>query len=204
MVKIVLISGKKGYGKDLAGYYLLNIFTRLDYIAEIHAFAEPLKELASSLFEFCYEQVNGSLKETIDPRYNKTPREILQFLGTEIGRSVDQNIWCKKLCSTIRKEIEEIANKKDSKYITFITDTRFENEITTVEEEFGKNNVCKIRLERDLEDKSFNDHPSEIELDQYSNWDYIIPNNGTKDNLYNQLVYIAKELDLKWERSENK
>ena len=73
--------GNKGCGKDTLADYLVKDKNFIKY-----SFANPIKEIAKHLFNLSDEQLNGSHKETIDNRWNLSPRIILQRLGTEFGQ----------------------------------------------------------------------------------------------------------------------
>ena len=85
---LIGLFGKAHSGKDTAAMYMdtTHGFHRL-------AFADKLKKVAADIFMLRDEQLHGELKETVDERWNLTPRRILQFLGTEIGQQLYKNIW---------------------------------------------------------------------------------------------------------------
>ena len=71
---IIGLVGKKGSGKDTMADFLVE-----NYHFKQYAYAEPLKKLCQDLFCLTDAQVNcHALKETIDERWNKSPRQILQ------------------------------------------------------------------------------------------------------------------------------
>lgn len=122
---IVGLTGRKGHGKDVVGN-LLCIgfgFRRL-------AFADPLKVVARQLFDLADEQVNGTLaqKEAIDPRWGLSPREIMQRLGTEVGRSIHPEVWTRAALRTIDR----------SPTVSWVvTDCRFPNEAAAIRSRGG-------------------------------------------------------------------
>lgn len=97
-----------------------------------------------------------------------TPRKILQLLGTEGGRDViHPNIWVNATLGDIRP---------DDKVI--ITDARFPNEVEGIK----KKNGIVVRIIRPSK-VSTSTHPSETSLNDYTNWDYVIVNDGTLEEL---------------------
>lgn len=83
--------GHKGSGKSTAAEVLREEgFTR-------RALADPLKEACAIIFNLTQDQLYGDKKEVIDPRWDKTPREIMQLFGTEVGRQIDEDVWIKSL-----------------------------------------------------------------------------------------------------------
>lgn len=99
-----------------------------------------------------------------------TPRLILQLLGTECGREIiHPNIWINATMNAVARNHLPGA---------IITDVRFPNEAEAVKKKGG----IVIRIERSSENSSDN-HPSEIALDDYENFDYKIYNDGTLEDL---------------------
>ena len=93
-----------------------------------------------------------------------TAREIMQFIGTDIFRSIDSDIWVK---ATIKKILNEQPK------VAIITDCRFPNEVEAIKNIGGK----VFRLTRN---KFNSDHESECILDKdrydWKNFDYILDN----------------------------
>ena len=79
---LIGFSGKKGSGKSYFANYLVNnkLFIKL-------SFASPLKEITKILFNLSDEDVKDPIKkELINPKFNASPRELMQWLGTDIMR----------------------------------------------------------------------------------------------------------------------
>lgn len=97
-----------------------------------------------------------------------TPRLILQLLGTEGGRDViHPNIWVNATLGNL---------KEDDKII--ITDCRFPNEVEGIKKRKG----IVVRVVRPSK-ISTSTHPSETSLNDYKDWDYVIINDGTLEDL---------------------
>lgn len=127
-----------------------------------------------------------------------TPRSLLQLLGTEAGRNIiHPDIWVNSLFSEYKPNCNWI-----------ITDNRFPNETKSVKKEGG----ITIKIERDfnLRHPGYNSleevkqqnielykqltHYSETALDDYNEWDHIIQNNGTIEELIEQVrLILVKE-----------
>lgn len=98
---------------------------------EKHAFADKLKECASIILgvpRFMFE--SGEFKESFTslPLSNKegepmTNREFLQYFGTEVGRSIDKDLWIKALMYSYGRD-------KESHWI--VPDVRFPNEADAI------------------------------------------------------------------------
>ena len=145
-----------------------------------------------------------------------TPRLMLTLLGTECGRQIiHPNIWCKSLMSEYNPvgfdyQGSEGKNiKGDWEYPNWIiTDMRFPNELKVVKDRAGitirVNRPFKCCNMKDLEYQDCmdcaeyqmnifqNEHISETALDDYDNWDYIINNNGTIDELIDKVRRILQ------------
>lgn len=136
---------------------------------EKHAFADKLKECASIILgvpRFMFE--SGEFKESFTslPLSNKegepmTNREFLQYFGTEVGRSIDKDLWIKALMYSYGRD-------KESHWI--VPDVRFPNEAEAIRNAGG----VLWRIERD--GSGAGNHISEKLIDDIK-VDLIIENN---------------------------
>ena len=165
---IIGLAGKKGSGKT----YIANIISKY-YGAKVINFADAIKQSLKCIFDFTEEELNGNNKEIKNKYWNITPREILQFYGTDLMRNefskhypeIGENLWIKVVENKIKKY------KFNNFFV--IADVRFKNECEFIK----KNNGIIINVVReDLNDKVFNEHRSENELNNYS-FDYVFENN---------------------------
>lgn len=189
---IVVISGKARAGKDTLGEIMKQKFTE-NYFTM--AYANELKRTCREAFDLSREQLWGDLKEVPDKRYRKkldydadapvywTPREILQYMGTEAYRAIDNDFWVKQLFKYVDRN-----NLKN----VIITDARFPNEIDAATERGG----VHIKIQREAEGAAQGkEHASETSLDKYDNADYIVDNNGTIAELEAIAEQIIKEIE---------
>lgn len=136
-----------------------------------------------------------------------TPRLILQLLGTECGRQIiHPNIWVNSLMSGYKPHgIHSKSQQSLDNIIEYpnwiITDVRFPNEARAIKNRGGK----LIRIERTswmeeidngdstktlTANKQFNKidlHESETALDNYKEFDWLIKNDGTIEELGEQV-----------------
>lgn len=101
-----------------------------------------------------------------------TYRELLQKIGTEVGRVVDPNLWVKSMFSYL---------KEDQNYI--ITDIRFKNELEYCKEK----GAVIIKINRNVPEMP---HSSEHDLDDETNFDIVIDNNGTIEELVDKVLQL--------------
>lgn len=104
-------------------------------------------------------------------------RNILQLYGTEIFRNrVSDNWWVNKLRDRVLKSESQV---------TFITDTRFPNEVETFSQLNSDDvTIFSVRINRNINTKKgIAEHPSETSLDHWTHWDFIVENDGTLEDL---------------------
>lgn len=165
-MKIIGISGKAGAGKDTLAQMLVLELYRYGECKTIH-FADVLKTAAS--------KATGIPRSTFDTQEGKaseikwlgmTVRELLQKFGTAIREGVDPDFWVKSL-----------FNIYEDKDFIIIPDVRFPNEAKAIKDRGG----ILIRIERD--GAGAGNHISETALDDYKEWDYVINNNKSLEEL---------------------
>lgn len=172
--RIIGITGRAGAGKNTAAEALCEY--------EEVAFVKPLKDAVKILFNFTDEQLHDTkLKEVIDPRWGKSPRQILQWLGTDCLRSeINEHFFLLHM----ENKIQHL--KSDN---VVITDVRFDNEAKFIKERGGK--IVKITRGEEKEDKEA--HSSEKGVsDEFI--DEIIANDGTIEELFKKMVFFEEQV----------
>ena len=115
----------------------------------------------------------------------------MQHLGTEVIRNnIDKDFFIKRLCNDIRVY---------SYYFDVITisDARFPDEILTPKKLFDDVITIKVfrsNFETNLSE-SEQKHSTETALDDFSDYDYVIENNGSIDDLDKKVLEIVKEVE---------
>jgi len=177
---IIGLGYKAKSGKDLVAVHLIR-----EYGFIKTAFAETLKNACGEIFHLNKEQLHGRKKEMIDSYWGVTPRYILQKVGTECMRNgFADDIWIKSLH---RKILKNPGN-----YV--ITDVRFPNEADAVLDWGGK----LIRVDRINSGASggIEKHASEVSLDDYTKWNYILKNDGTVEELFQKIDEVMKSVAI--------
>ncbi len=208
---IIGIAGLIGSGKDTAADYLCTFhgFKRM-------SFAGALKDAVAVIFDWDRELLEGSTKasrewrEQVDEWWatrlnipHLTPRWVLQQWGTEVARkSFHDDLWVASVENRLR-------NIKDN---VVITDCRFPNELTAIKNAGGLtarthrgedpywlpvamryNNTDDPTMKELLHDLLANEY--KIHASEYSSvgldYDYHLNNNGTIDDLHNQIESIV-------------
>lgn len=148
---LIALTGYKGSGKTTLASHLIG-WKRM-------SFATPLKEAVKDLFLLTPDQVYGSTKEVLDPRWHTTPRHLLQIIGTELFRDtlpqhipLKENIWITHLRLRLQQTKEPVI----------IDDLRFSDEARMIKELGG----FIVRIQRQPEDCKTAEHKSETEQDQ--------------------------------------
>ena len=124
MARLIGVTGKARAGKDTIGLYL-----SVEHRFRRESFAAPLKHGIQIMFGLGDEHVNGEFKEDVIPWLGRSPRYLMQTLGTEWGREiVDQDVWLK-----IAQQKWIACQEADVDMV--VTDVRFENEAAWIREE---------------------------------------------------------------------
>lgn len=134
-MRILLLCGFKRCGKDTFANYVANKYgyTHLKI-------SQQLKDSLQVLFGFTSEQMESDKKDCIDERWQVTPREVLQYMGTNIFQyeiqkllpNIGRNFWIKTICQDIENKYLE---NKDTDIV--ISDLRFIHELNYI------NNLCR-------------------------------------------------------------
>lgn len=180
MTKIIAFAGKKQSGKTTCSEFVCSIFNGN---AKIYNFADPLKiDICMNILGLTYDQCYGTdnhKNELVDCFWEDnqlTAREVMQFVGTNIFRKMQKNVWAS---ATIKK----IA--QDNLDLAIVADCRFPNEVDAIKSAGG----LVIKLTRNLYNST---HESELALDseryEQSNFDLIINNDSIGIEQQNQII----------------
>ena len=210
---IIGVCGFIGSGKDTIADYLVNLhhFRR-------ESFANTLKDAVAQVFGWDRTMLEGRTKqarewrEQVDPWWAErlkiphlTPRYILQQWGTEVCRKNFHNdIWIASLENKLRNSKDDVV----------ISDCRFPNEIKAIKQAGGQ----VVRVVRGPEPEWYDAAVSQNRgpngnstwalsgrrLEQLgvhasetawvgTRFDAILDNNGTLDDLYQQVMCLVQD-----------
>lgn len=159
---------KMGTGKDVCVKYLINKYGGMQI-----RFADAIYDILN------YAQKRCGLEY-------KKDRKFLQLIGTEWGRSIDNDIWVKLALKN---------QEKDSNI--YCSDLRFKNEFNALKSDgFIMVKLNRYKVNQNRKGNGSNIHISENDLDEYTDdkWDYVISNNGNLEDLYDNLDIIVNKI----------
>ena len=176
---IIGLSGYAQSGKDATANLLC-----LNYEYERRAFADPMRH-ALQIINPKLDSITR-VADLVDDygwdiaKKNPEVRRLLQVLGTDFGRKmIGDDVWIKMSLSDLRQ-----GNR------VVISDVRFPNEADAIKKLGGT--VWRINRRNNT---AVNHHASEHAMDNYM-FSHVIYNDGTLDDLSDEVFMLAKELDL--------
>jgi len=206
-MKLIGICGFIGGGKDTVAEMLV----KKDFIKE--SFARGVKDAVSAIFSWDRDLLEGSTQGSREwrekpdvywsHRFGKdfSPRQALQLMGTEVGRSVyHPNLW-----------VDALERRMNPTKNYVISDVRFPNEIRWISKLGGR--VIRVKRGSDpvwfdeaVKTNIMNHTPSMATFPgapHYSEWAWCgdmfiaetIDNNGTLEDLENAVDLIIKNTD---------
>jgi hypothetical protein len=191
-ITIIALIGDSRVGKDT----LASLLTTPKYNFKRLAFADPIKDVAKTLFNFTDDQCSGDAKDLLDERWNITPRQFFQQFGTEIMQTdiykylprlevtvKPRHFWSQRLL----KELKQILVSSHIRNFV-ISDLRFIHELDDLYEfqnQYKNTNLTisikTIKIIRPAIIRSSYTHTSNKAIEDIlpSSIDHIIENTGT-------------------------
>ena len=175
--KIFIVSGKARHGKDTTCSFIKELCEEKGLKVINLAYGNYIKEYVKKITDW-----DGS-EET-------KPRTLLQQLGTEVIRyQIDNEFFIKRIIDDI-KVLSYFCD------IITISDARLPEELDLVTKAYD--NSVKIKIERpslesELTSKEQH-HATEIGLNNYTNYDYIIQNDGSIEDLKEKANSLIKDI----------
>lgn len=191
MSVIIGICGQKQSGKNT----LANLIMERDSSFTEYAFADPVREAAKAFFGWTDEEMSTN-KERVDDFWGISPRQALQYIGTEVGRQgfaekfplfkemTNDQIWIRRF----DKYFQSLGENKN----VVITDVRFMNEAKAIRR-YNNSKYCTamiIGIQRP--GYTGDSHGSEIEVPKcIESADLVVKNDEgmLKLEMYTELIY---------------
>ena len=177
---LIGLSGRARTGKTTAANHLANTYDLVTY-----ALADPLREGLMNIFNLSPCDFDDERKELTIDWLGRSPRELMQSMGTDWGRhQVHPELWL----LLAEKNLEFLGQTNDNARGFVISDLRFENEADFVRKRGG----MVIHLLR-TDAAEVNPHISETGIGIQDN-DLVLHNDGAIEDLFGQLDEIFEAL----------
>lgn len=177
------ISGKANSGKNTAAELIRNMLYKEcnAYDTKTMAFADPVKEIVKIMFphvkrnhlygssKFRKTIIKGAKDKSGNPL---TIRQALIEVGTVMGRGMNDSIWLDVFDERLKKHEVHCDG-------IVVTDVRFPNEFFHLKEK----GFILLRIKRDNQEQIDNISETTQDLIRNSEFDIVLDNNGTLDQL---------------------
>lgn len=176
--ELYAITGKRGHGKSTAAEAL----EKTGRFVHIN-FADPLRQACATVYGLTtQEMLDPVLKEQVLQRWPyKSPREILQQVGTELFRNYLDETWVKAF-------ERQVQAAWDDGFGVVCSDCRFLNEAQAVRRLGGK--VIRVVDPRKTRTDEASRHASEMEQEAIIA-DWTITNDRTVRDLHNAMLMVV-------------
>lgn len=190
---IVLLCGFKRSGKDTVAKILQQHYG-YDHIK----ISSPLKDGLKAMFNFTDNQLEGDEKDVIDPVLNKTPRDVMKYVGTDLFQyeiqkflpCMGRNFWVNAIISRLE------SNNSGGDVV--VSDLRFHHEIDAFRALWQRHpediHITVVKVLRNSIPRYYNvdKHESELEHIDFK-YDYVI-NNDTYDTFVEKIHTLHSKL----------
>lgn len=206
-IQLIGIAGKAHSGKDTVANMLHQRYLN----CWVESFADPLKECCAAAFGLpVTEFYDQAVKERLHPAWGVSPRQIVQFVGTEffrthlwglLGADVE-DFWIRRLVGKLSGELKYEDVVFDANDTVVIPDVRFTNEAEFI----LANNGVILRLTRPGVSSNIGipNHISEKGIDweaitstERSDQIYDLVNDNTLETLSTRVQNILSQTHLK-------
>lgn len=177
-LKIYIMCGKARQGKDTVASLIKEVYNDKKVKVLDLSFAHYIKEYA--------KRITGW-----DGNDDTKPRSLLTHLGTDIIRKqIDEMFFIKRM-------IEDIKVYSFYYDVLIITDARLKIEVDSIKSSFDNVIACHITRPNYKSNLSSEQqkHITEIDLDNYNQFDYEIINDRTIEDLKIKIIKLVEEID---------
>lgn len=170
---LIGLTGPARTGKSTTAHHLM-----LEHGFQAYAFADPMRDALMALFQLEPEDFEGAAKEEPIGWLGRSPRQLMQLLGTEWGRHmISANLWV----DLAEQHLDAIANASWATPPFVISDVRFENEADFIRKRGG----VIVHLQR-FDAPRVNAHASETDVSLHKH-DLVLVNDGDLSSLFSQI-----------------
>lgn len=170
---LIGLTGPARSGKTTAANHLAR-----EHGLECYAFADPLRDGIMAIFNLSPEDLDGDKKEEPIAWLGRSPRQLMQLLGTEWGRHmISANLWI----DLAEQNLDCLSAVFDTVPGFVVSDVRFENEADFIRKRGG----TVIHLSRP-DAAEVNPHISEAGVSVHPD-DLILPNESGLQELLGML-----------------
>ena len=184
-MRVILICGFLGSGKDLVGEYLKEVAEEHGKTVKTFAFADKIRETLMKTFHLRNREDYDLFKRSTFLLSNSS------FMRPLNGREVLRDIGMAMRSCNERAFLEDVSSRLDENAYNIITDLRFNNEFDWARE--SGYTVIKVKKNGTVSDGHVSEHgfPDNV-------CDYVIENNGTKEELREKVKRMYEDIE-KWE-----
>jgi hypothetical protein len=182
---VIGFTGRASAGKDTVANYVKKYYARHERIAMKIACADPLKKICTEVFGKAYGVnpisfygTQAEKEAPLEALPNWTGRRILQYIGTEGFRHIDDEVWPRLMIAEARHMLSN-----DLADMILVADVRFLSEAEAIKKAGG----IVVRVKRPEADAVSSAHASETQLAEIKE-DYVIDNQGRELYLLEKLV----------------
>lgn len=210
---VIGLCGKARAGKDTVaqyiGYLIENHNQQPDvqhedsYVVGYEAFAAPLKSMIAMLLDFfgmghimqpetLQPYIDGDKKEDVIDVIGKSPRYMMQTLGTDWGRKmINEDMWLNSMSERV-KMYEQAGDHGYKGSFVLVTDCRFDNEARALKD---RHDAVIVQVVRDDVPEAVGDagHPSEAGISP-DLIDLTVHNNAGLEELLSEVRSVLKDV----------
>ncbi|MDQ0666303.1 deoxynucleotide monophosphate kinase [Pseudomonas sp. W2I6] len=173
---LIGLTGRARSGKTTAAEHLART-----YLLEQYAFADPLRDGLMAIFNLDPTDFEGDRKELPLGWLDRSPRQLMQSMGTEWARkTVHPDVWVK----LAEQNLDYMSNALGAVIGFVVSDVRFENEADLIRRRGGTViHVCRADAQ------AVNPHVSEAGIAGNKD-DLLVFNNGTVEEFLDALNWV--------------
>lgn len=173
--KIIILSGKAGSGKNECSLIIKDYYEKLGLKSVVISYAFYLKMYAKEVLGW-------------DGSESTKPRDFLQQVGVEL---IKDKINPNMLIDRVVDDIRVYSYFYD---VIVISDARFVDEISIIKDNFSNVFVIHVLGKRNSLTFEQQNHSTEVGLDGFDCYDFVINNDGSKEELTRRVFSFLGEV----------